>query len=101
MRARAAHTELVAQVEHTDLLRQGPLAAENDVNGGHAPGWIRTTDPQLRRLLLYPTELRALALPANNLALRLSSANSTAQPIRLPLAWLPDSGVGVPVQEVC
>src|SRR5215213_3703448 len=26
---------------------------------GHAPGWIRTTDPQLRRLLLYPTELRA------------------------------------------
>src|SRR5690242_8054869 len=24
-----------------------------------APGWIRTTDPQLRRLLLYPTELRA------------------------------------------
>ncbi len=27
------------------------------VNG--APWWIRTTDPQLRRLLLYPTELRA------------------------------------------
>ena len=26
-----------------------------------APWWIRTTDPQLRRLLLYPTELRALA----------------------------------------
>src|SRR5690242_7967199 len=25
----------------------------------NAPGWIRTTDPQLRRLLLYPTELRA------------------------------------------
>src|ERR1700761_885869 len=25
-----------------------------------APWWIRTTDPQLRRLLLYPTELRAL-----------------------------------------
>jgi hypothetical protein len=24
-----------------------------------APWWIRTTDPQLRRLLLYPTELRA------------------------------------------
>jgi hypothetical protein len=23
------------------------------------PEWIRTTDPQLRRLLLYPTELRA------------------------------------------
>ncbi len=27
-----------------------------------APWWIRTTDPQLRRLLLYPTELRALML---------------------------------------
>ena len=25
-----------------------------------APWWIRTTGPQLRRLLLYPTELRAL-----------------------------------------
>src|SRR3954449_159375 len=26
---------------------------------GSAPGWTRTTDPQLRRLLLYPAELRA------------------------------------------
>jgi hypothetical protein len=25
-----------------------------------APYWTRTSDPQLRRLLLYPTELRAL-----------------------------------------
>ncbi len=24
-----------------------------------APGWNRTSDPQLRRLMLYPTELRA------------------------------------------
>jgi hypothetical protein len=24
-----------------------------------APGWTRTSDPQLRRLLLYPPELRA------------------------------------------
>ena len=22
------------------------------------PGWIRTSDPQLRRLMLYPAELR-------------------------------------------
>src|SRR5258705_407360 len=28
-------------------------------SGESAPGWTRTTDPQLRRLLLYPTELRA------------------------------------------
>ncbi len=27
--------------------------------GSGAPGWIRTTDPKLRRLVLYPTELRA------------------------------------------
>jgi hypothetical protein len=33
--------------------------ASNGVYG--APWWIRTTDPQLRRLLLYPTELRAQA----------------------------------------
>jgi hypothetical protein len=26
-----------------------------------APGWNRTSDPQLRRLMLYPTELRARA----------------------------------------
>jgi hypothetical protein len=25
------------------------------------PGWIRTSDPQLRRLVLYPAELRGLA----------------------------------------
>ncbi len=24
------------------------------------PDWVRTSDPQLRRLMLYPTELRAL-----------------------------------------
>jgi hypothetical protein len=28
------------------------------------PDWIRTNDPQLRRLLLYPTELRDLNLAA-------------------------------------
>ena len=25
---------------------------------GGDPGWIRTSDPQLRRLMLYPAELR-------------------------------------------
>ena len=29
-----------------------------EVEGG-APGWIRTSGPKLRRLVLYPTELRA------------------------------------------
>ena len=32
-----------------------------------APGWNRTSDPQLRRLMLYPTELRA-RLEVNYLA---------------------------------
>jgi hypothetical protein len=27
-----------------------------------APGWNRTSDPQLRRLMLYPTELRARSI---------------------------------------
>jgi hypothetical protein len=31
--------------------------AINDVNG--APGTIRTSDPQIRSLMLYPAELRA------------------------------------------
>jgi hypothetical protein len=30
---------------------------ENNVIG--RPGWTRTSDPQLRRLMLYPPELRA------------------------------------------
>jgi hypothetical protein len=31
----------------------------------YAPGRIRTCDPQLRRLLLYPAELRARSLKAS------------------------------------
>ena len=30
-------------------------------SGECAPGWNRTNDPQLRRLMLYPTELREQA----------------------------------------
>ena len=36
-----------------------------------APWWTRTTDPQLRRLLLYPTELRA-PVPETNSAVSAS-----------------------------
>ena len=32
---------------------------------GGAPGWARTSGPELRRLVLYPTELRA---PWSNLS---------------------------------
>jgi hypothetical protein len=35
------------------------LKSRSDLVSSGAPWWIRTTDPQLRRLLLYPTELRA------------------------------------------
>ena len=37
--------------------RQGPLDLAGGEEGGD-PGWIRTSDPQLRRLMLYPAELR-------------------------------------------
>ena len=33
--------------------------AAEEFYDANAPGWTRTTDPQLRRLLLYPAELRA------------------------------------------
>jgi hypothetical protein len=33
------------------------IRALGDVSGG--PGWNRTSNPQLRRLMLYPIELRA------------------------------------------
>src|SRR5208337_1834349 len=36
-----------------------PMCLLSGVLDFGAPWWIRTTDPQLRRLLLYPTELRA------------------------------------------
>ena len=44
-----------------------PVASIEDYAPGRAnsvygaPGWNRTSDPQLRRLMLYPTELRARA----------------------------------------
>ena len=35
-------------------------SSKGESNG--APGWNRTSDPELRRLVLYPTELRAHVL---------------------------------------
>ena len=40
----------------TRIITEAPALV---LNG--APGWNRTSDPQLRRLMLYPTELRARA----------------------------------------
>jgi hypothetical protein len=52
-----------------------------------APGANRTHDPQLRRLLLYPTELRArcirLLKKASNFVLRLKKILNVAQRLRL------------------
>ena len=42
-------------------LRTAAVAAAVNVISGHAY-WIRTSGPQLRRLLLYPTELRRAAV---------------------------------------
>ena len=44
-----------------------------------APWWTRTTDPQLRRLLLYPPELRALAVAPSRR--RVSESSSPADRI--------------------
>jgi hypothetical protein len=44
-----------------------------------APGWNRTSDPQLRRLMLYPTELRAHA-KFNHVAGEISSPDFASGP---------------------
>lgn len=38
----------------------GKIAKDADKGGGGTPDWIRTNGLQLRRLTLYPAELRAL-----------------------------------------
>jgi hypothetical protein len=48
--------EGVPALQNEDVTRMGDAMV---VVGVSAPGWTRTTDPQLRRLLLYPAELRA------------------------------------------
>ena len=45
--------------EEGEQARKTP-AVGRDSEQYHAPGRTRTCDPQLRRLLLYPAELRAL-----------------------------------------
>src|SRR3954452_18568343 len=47
-----------------------------EIAGNGDPGWTRTTDLQLRRLLLYPAELRGLE--GNGGADRLSGASNVA-----------------------
>ena len=40
-------------------VQQDPAEVGSDVYGSGAPGTIRTSDPQIRSLMLYPAELRA------------------------------------------
>src|SRR5688572_1035371 len=56
---------LVACAKPAPDVRRGAGRAESGVEDGD-PGWIRTSDPQLRRLMLYPAELRGrvAGLPA-------------------------------------
>ena len=42
-----------------------PLSYGHHINRPGLPDWTRTSDPQLRRLMLYPTELRADPNPAD------------------------------------
>ena len=64
-----------AKVGHCQALKPNPLRHKSEgvflwgagsergillELGSGAPEWIRTTDPRLRRPMLYPTELQAL-----------------------------------------
>ncbi len=56
---------MLPDIRHSFVGRCHHGAQQNDTcrssisrRKGGDPGWIRTNDPQLRRLLLYPTELR-------------------------------------------
>ena len=59
--ARAFHGQYQASVPLRHLVES--LEAKGPKTLGR-PGWTRTSDPQLRRLMLYPPELRARLLPS-------------------------------------
>jgi hypothetical protein len=59
-----------------------PSDAFPTVDGNGLPGGDRTPDPQLRRLMLYPTELRAETLGAvNSIRHRISGRDCRVRPI--------------------
>src|SRR5690349_21205528 len=61
------------------------MTAENRESG--APGTIRTSDPQIRSLMLYPAELRARVSPViGGLIARLPSRQSPGRPRKRALA---------------
>ena len=60
--------ELVAEIEEDKLTSDEPQGAaellgcgitQSSEDADGAPGWTRTSGPEIRSLVLYPTELRA------------------------------------------
>jgi hypothetical protein len=47
----------------TAAMHETPVKRLSRASARGAPGWTRTSDPRLRRPLLYPTELRARVIP--------------------------------------
>lgn len=54
-------------LKQTEIDLSQPLKQQNRLTSVllSDPDWIRTNDPQLRRLMLYPTELPDLGSPQN------------------------------------
>jgi hypothetical protein len=61
IRISARRSPRVLSIEPTGYFENRRIPWFLMING--APGRIRTCDPKLRRLVLYPTELRARAAP--------------------------------------
>src|SRR4029079_12270884 len=54
------------------------------------PAWIRTRDPQLRRLMLYPSELRGRAGRRPRSAIACLAGLRAARPLETrPTSWVP------------
>lgn len=74
------------------MLHDNPVAL-------HAPETTRTSDPKLRRLVLYPTELRAHAFVLALILLRITGAGNVFEEVELVIdesfVKLPHA-VGVP-----
>src|SRR5690348_11998958 len=63
-----------SRVDETELApTPNGRGSTQNVGTAGTPGWIRTSDPRLRRPLLYPAELRAPATAASSPWARASS----------------------------
>jgi hypothetical protein len=71
--AHCQHSATLVEIE--DLNIEGGADASQQVGEFGAPGTIRTSDPQIRSLMLYPAELRAHTVKAGLIATRAGHCN--------------------------